>query len=38
MQSGTGHDVDEERRDLVKAVENKGVAPHDDGHGVITIS
>lgn len=32
------HDVYEERRDFVKAVEYQGVTPHDDCHSIVAIS
>lgn len=31
------HDVYEERRDFVKAVEYQGVTPHDDCHSIVAI-
>lgn len=32
------HDVDEERCDLVKAVEYQRVTPHDDCHSIVSKS
>lgn len=36
VQRSTRHDVDEERRDLVKAVENQRVSPHNNRHRIIS--
>lgn len=37
VQCGARHDVDEERGDLVETVEDQGVAPHDNGYGVVAV-
>lgn len=37
VERGARHDVYEERRDFVKAVEYQRVTPHDDCHSIVAI-
>lgn len=37
VQGDWGHDMDEETGHFVQGVEDERVAPHDDGHGIVSI-